>query len=194
VNRLILASASKIRAAMLANAGVAFTVVTADINEDEAKIKGAGARDVAMDLACRKALAVSQAQPGALVLGADQVLEFEGNLLSKSPDMDVLAALLRRLRGKPHALVTAAALARGGQVVWRHVEEARLFMRNFSDGFLAGYLAREGKGVLSSVGGYRLEGFGAQLFERIEGDYFAILGLPLLPVLAALRKEGAIAP
>ena len=145
---------------------------------------------VAAELAELKALRVSASRPGDLVLGADQVLVCDGALLSKAETLADAAAQLTILRGKPHTLISALALARDGAVVWRHAEEARLRMRDFSDAFLESYLKAEGEEVLGSVGCYRLEGPGAQLFDRVEGDYFSILGLPLLPLLAVLRRTG----
>ena len=128
------------------------------------------------------------------MLGGDSVLDFEGRLISKCRDVDELRALLGRLAGKSHVLISAACLARDGVPLWRHVGQARLTMRAFSAAFLEAYLAQEGAAVLSCVGGYRYEGPGAQLFETVDGDYFTVLGLPLLPVLAALRAEGILLP
>jgi septum formation protein len=136
---------------------------------------------------------VSSSHREALVLGADQVLVFEQELVSKSADISQARNLLRRLRGRKHELIGAAVLAKGGIPVWRYVESATLTMRDFSDALLEDYLAGEGEAVLDSVGCYQLEGRGAQLFANIEGDYFSILGLPLLPVLAALRDQGVMA-
>jgi len=126
------------------------------------------------------------------VLGGDSVLAFEGGLISKSPDLAAAKALLLRLSGKVHRIVSGAALARDGEVIWRHVGEGRLTMRALGAGFLDAYLAAESPAILASVGCYHLEGRGAQLFSRIEGDYFSILGLPLLDVLAALREQGVL--
>jgi septum formation protein len=187
VTPLVLASASAIRARLLEAAGVAFIVRPANIDEDALKTPGADPVKVASALAERKALAV----PGELVLGADQVAVCDGRLLSKPSSLAAAREQLRFLRGKPHVLISALALAKDGAVVWRHTDEARLVMRDFSDRFLEAYLAADPE-TLSSVGGYRLENPGAQLFARIEGDYFSILGLPLLPLLAALRDQGVI--
>lgn len=192
--RLILASSSRSRADMLRNAGVEFEIVPAHADEDAVKqsMAGSGAPAIAEALAELKALTISTKHPKALVLGADQILDFEGEIVSKSESMPGAAALLRRLRGKSHRLVTAAALVLDGAPVWRHVEISTLHMRQFSDEFLQSYVAAEGDDLLSGVGCYRLEGRGSQLFERIEGDYFSILGLPLLPLLAALREHGIL--
>lgn len=195
MTRLILASASTIRATLLENAGVPFEIIPARVDEDAVKhsLHGKPAW-VAETLAEMKALRISALQPDALVLGADQVLAFEDEIVSKSADLDEARMLLRRLRGKNHQLVGAAVLAKDGQAVWRHVETAQLWLRDFSDAFLEDYLAAEGEAALSSVGCYRLEGPGVQLFSRIEGDYFSVLGLPLLALLAALREHAVIAP
>jgi septum formation protein len=192
VTRLILASASASRAEILKGAGVAFDVVPANVDEDTVKAASHDGRAVAETLAARKAMAVSMMDPKALVLGADQVLVVDGMLMSKAATAEEAAAQLKTLRGKRHVLISALALARGGVVAWRHTCEAALTMRAFSDAFLNDYLAREDQMVLGSVGCYRLEGMGAQLFESIEGDYFSILGLPLVPLLGALRGFGVI--
>lgn len=194
---LILASASDVRARVLRNVGVAFDIRPAHVDEDAVKDSllagGAPLRNVADALAELKAARISIAAPDALVLGADQVLAFEGELVSKCESLDEARNLLHRLRGKTHELISALVLAKGGSAIWRHVETARLTMRDFSDDFLNDYLAAEGEGLLKGVGCYRLEGRGPQLFERIEGDYFTILGLPLVPLLAALRQHGMVA-
>jgi septum formation protein len=193
----ILASASAARRRVLAGAGVPFAVMPAEIDESALKdrllARGVGLADIAGELAEAKALAVSRANSGALALGADQILLFDGELVSKCPDLKAARALLDRLRGKPHTLISALVLARDGIVIWRHVETPRLIMRHFSDAFLDAYLAAEGAAILPGVGCYKVEGLGAQLFESIEGDYFAIQGLPLQPLLAELRRQGVIA-
>jgi septum formation protein len=194
--KLILASASRSRARMLEAAGVPFEIVPAHVDEESVKqsllAENAPARDVADALAELKALRISTKHPNALVLGADQVLVFGSELISKCESLDEAAALLRRLRGKSHELISAAVLAKDGAPIWRHVAKATLWMRNFSDEFLKDYLAGEGDGLLAGVGCYRLEGRGAQLFEKIDGDYFTILGLPLVPLLTALREQGIL--
>ncbi len=190
--RLVLASGSASRARLLAAAGVAFTVDPADIDEAALMPQDAEAEGAALALAEAKALAVAVRHPGALVLGGDSVLDFQGEKISKSPDVAVARALLLRLSGKAHRIVSAAALARDGKVVWRHVGEGTLTMRPLGEAFLDAYLAAEAPAALASVGCYHLEGRGSQLFDRIEGDFFSILGLPLLPVLAALREQGVL--
>ncbi len=189
---LILASASASRARLLREAGIAFTQDPADIDEAALMQPGEPAAMVARLLAEEKAKFVSRRHPGALVLGGDSVLDFAGELISKSPDVAAAKTLLSRLAGKAHSIVSAASLARDGQTVWTHVGEGRLTMRAFSPAFLDAYLAAESPAILASVGCYHLEGRGAQLFDRIEGDYFSILGLPLFPVLAALREQGVL--
>jgi len=194
---LVLASASSSRAKLLRQAGVPFEVHPAHVDEDGVKesmlADGAQGRAIADALAELKARRVSSAQPDTLVLGADQVLVCDGELFSKAETVEAAAAQLRSLRGKPHLLVTAAVLAKDGAAIWRHVDISTLWMRDVSDAFLEAYLATEGDDLLGSVGCYRLETTGVQLFERIEGDYFSILGLPLVPLLAALRQHGVIA-
>ena len=191
MTRLMLASASPVRAHLLEAAAVPFEISPARVDEEAAKASllanGGRPRDIADALAELKALRRSISDPEALVLGADQVLEFEGECISKSSTRAEAEKLLRRLRGKEHKLHCAAALARGEQVLWRQVQTAKLWMRDFSDSFLRAYLDAEGDAILGSVGCYHLEGRGAQIFTRIEGDYFSILGLPLLPLLSALR-------
>jgi septum formation protein len=193
---LVLASASSTRAELLRQCGVPFEVRAALVDEDmvrEAMLEdGAEARAIADALAELKARRVSAAHPDVLVLGADQVLVCEGALFVKVETMDSAREQLRRLRGRRHQLVTAAVLAKGAAPVWRHVDISTLWMRDFSEGFLESYLDSEGDALLGSVGCYRLEAMGAQLFERIEGDYFSILGLPLVPLLAALRQHGVV--
>jgi septum formation protein len=192
----VLASGSASRRQILSHAGVSFIAQPADVDEEALKVrlltKGTQVRDVAIHLAEAKALAVSNLRPEALVLGADQTLVIDDQLVSKCHDLAEARALLLRLRGRSHQLVGGLVLARRGNVLWRHGETSTLTMRDFSDGFLHAYLAAEGEGLLASVGCYRMEGLGAQLFERVQGDYFAILGLPLQPLLAELRNQGVL--
>jgi septum formation protein len=182
---------------MLTAAGVNFRISAADLNETaliaDLRSSGAGAAGVAAALAAQKAVMVSRRSPGALVLGGDSVLAFGSEIISKCRDLPELRALLLKLSGQTHDLISAASIARDGVEVWRHTSMARLTMRPLSEEFLDAYLAAEGEVLLSSVGGYRYEGRGAQLFAQVEGDFFTILGLPLLPVLAALRAEGILA-
>lgn len=190
---LVLASASVTRAAMLRNAGLDFRVLPARVDEDEIKYglkaEGANIRDAATALAELKAHRISHAEPQDFVVAADSMLACDGRWYDKPQTMDEAREHLQRLRGKTHELVSAVVLARGGSVIWRHVDAAKMTMRNFSDGFLDAYLAQAGDAVLSSVGCYQLEGLGAQLFAKIQGDHFTILGLPLLPLLDILREN-----
>jgi len=191
--RLVLASASPFRKQMLAAAGLSFDVAPAHIDERSVESmlitsgQAVDASQVAVALAVAKGEAVSKAHPDALVIGCDQVLGFEGALLSKAESVPAARAQLARLRGKTHTLHSGIALIRGGQVVWRHVEIARMTMRTFSEVWLDAYVARMGERLCWTVGGYEIEGEGIQLFERIEGDHFTIIGLPLLALLAQLR-------
>jgi septum formation protein len=193
---VLLASESEARAAMLRAAGLEVEVQPARIDEAALKeallAEEAAPRDIADALAELKAKRVSGRAPGRLVLGADQVLVADGALHDKPRDRAEAAKQLRALRGRTHQLLSAAVIARDGAAIWRHVGTARLAMRPFTDRFLEEYLDREGEAVCASVGAYRLEGLGAQLFARVEGDYFTILGLPLLEVLGFLRAQGVL--
>jgi septum formation protein len=181
---------------MLEAAGIVFDIEVPRVDEEAAKLslrsEGMGPRDQADALAELKALSVSARRSG-FVIGADQMLAIEGQVLDKSRDLGEARAHLRLLRGKTHELITAVVVAREGAVIWRCIDTPRLSMRAFSDAFLEDYLVRAGEGALASVGGYQLEGLGAQLFDRVEGDYFSVLGLPLLPLLAFLRGHGLVA-
>ena len=192
--RLILASRSAARRAMLTDAGVTFGLEDAGVDEDAIKVamKDASADALAVELACAKALAVSRRDPDVWVLGADQTLAFDGGLVSKARSLDEAKARLKSMRGKAHQLHSGAAIATKGQIVWSGVDTAVMRVRDFSDAFLDAYLAAEGAELLACVGSYRLEGLGSQLFEAVEGDYFTVLGLPLWPVLAELRRAGVI--
>lgn len=194
MSRLVLASGSRVRATLLRQAGLAFEVQPADVDESITKreMTGADPMVIAEALAAIKARAVSPSRPGVLVIGADQMLVCDGGLFDKPADLDEARGHLRRLRGRTHHLCTAAVVVRDGEVLWRHSERPELVMRPFSDGFIEDYLAAVGTDALLSVGAYQLEGRGAQLFERVTGDFFSILGLPLLPLLAFLRHQKLI--
>ncbi|HEY2835304.1 MAG TPA: Maf family protein, partial [Rhizomicrobium sp.] len=189
-------SASSTRQTMLNAAGVAFTVSPAGLNEaalmHDLIANGADAGTVAAALAEQKAVMVSRRNPHQIVLGGDSVLSLGSEILGKSHDLAALKALLLAMSGRNHALVSSAALARDGHVLWHHTARSRMTVRHLSETFIDAYLAREGEALLGSVGGYRFEGFGAQLFESVEGDYFSILGMPLLPVLGQLRALGLL--
>lgn len=191
----MLASKSAARRAMLENAGVAFEVRVAGVDEDAIKAQSGDldAAALAVRLAEAKALAVSRDDEAAWVLGSDQTLAFDGGLISKAPTLDAARERLKSMRGKTHHLHSGAALAVKGQVVWSGVDTVQMRMRDFSDAFLDAYLAAEGEVLLTCVGSYRLEGLGSQLFEAVDGDYFTVLGLPLWPVLAELRRAGVLA-
>lgn len=193
---LILASTSPWRAEMLRNAGVEIETVAPGVDEAEMKramrAEGALARDQADALAEMKARRISSRIPGVLVLGADQILDFKGESLDKPADRNEARETLKRLRGERHELLSAAVIALDGAPVWRHIGRARLFMRPFSDAFLDDYLDRIGDDALRTPGAYMLEGIGAQLFSRIDGDYFTVLGLPLIETLGFLRVRGEL--
>lgn len=193
---LILASGSAARAEMLRRAGAAPEIVKPNVDEEEVKIalraSGATPRDQADALAEIKAVRVSGKYPGVLTIGADQVLDLDGEAFDKPQSMEEARAQLLRLRGAKHTLFSAAAIALDGAPIWRHIGRAQLTMRRFSDEFLDRYLEETGEAVFETVGGYKLEEGGAQLFSRVEGDLFAILGLPLLELLAFLRVRGVL--
>ena len=193
---LCLASASPIRLHLLRSAGL--TVTAAPVRLDEPSLRdalcaeGATPRDIADALAEMKARKRADRDPAALVLGCDQVLDFGGTAWGKPADADAARAQLTALRGHTHRLFSALVLYDAGKPVWRHVGEVRLTMRQFSDSYFDGYLARNWPDVADTVGGYKLESEGARLFDRIDGDYFTVLGLPLLPLLGFLAQRGFI--
>ncbi|MFO7920960.1 MAG: Maf family protein [Nioella sp.] len=193
---IILASGSHVRKKLLTNAGLSFRAQPARI--DEAAIKAALAaenatpRDIADALAEFKARKVAEKHPGAVVIGTDQVLEFQGGILSKPASRDAVSEQLRALRGQQHRLLSAVVVYEDAEPVWRHVGQVRLTMRDVSDGFLNAYLDRNWPGISDSVGGYKLEEEGIRLFSRVEGDYFTVLGLPLLDLLGFLAQKGVI--
>lgn len=195
---VILASGSPARHALLKHASVAFTVIPSDIDEDAVR-SGFAANNAAVDpvdlaevLARAKGLDVAKGNPGSLVIAADQILVCEGKIFTKPEDEAAARDTLMALRGKSHQLHSAVVIARGDKIVWCDVKTASLTMRRFSMAFLSEYMLRCGSDVLDSVGAYKLEGMGIQLFDDIKGDYFTILGLPLLPLLAELRELGAL--
>lgn len=193
---LILASGSATRQRLLRDAGVSFSVETANVDEtavvESLVAERASARDTADLLAELKAVKVSGRHPGTFVIGADQVLSVGHDFFQKPANLDAAREQLRALRGRTHTLSSAVCVARDGLVVWRDVREAQLTMRAFSDAFLDAYLAQAGAGILGSVGGYQVEELGIQLFSRIDGDHFTIQGLPLIPLLDFLRTHGIL--
>lgn len=193
VTMLILASQSPTRRTLLAQAGVRFSTEPASIDERALEIEavdnGADARAVATLLATRKAQSVAERFPGAVVIGADQTLALGDEILHKPTDLDAARAQLDHLRGKTHRLHAAIVLVQDGVLLWDHLASAEMTMRAFDVAERDEVVALEGENLLTSVGGYRLEGPSIRLFEAITGDYFTILGLPLLPLLAALRED-----
>jgi septum formation protein len=196
VSGLVLASGSAIRAQLLRDAGVRFEIARADI--DEAVLKqvfraaGKSAADCALALADAKARHVVPRYPDSLVIGADQILVCADEWFDKPPDLAAARVQLQQLRGRTHELATAVCVLRNGDRLWAEVQSPKLTMRGFSDRFLDGYIGQEGEGLLSSVGAYRLEGSGVQLFAGLEGSYFAVLGLPLIELLGFLRESGVL--
>jgi septum formation protein len=196
-NEIVLASTSEIRRQLLESAGINVRPVPSCVDEPAVKRAlgqraGADFPKLAGALATAKAEAVSLHHPAALVIGADQLLLLDDRQFDKPGDLKEAAMQLALLRGNTHQLVTAVAVARRGAVVWTDCAIAELTMRHFSDDFLTRYIVSIGEDALTSVGAYKIEGRGVQLFNRIEGDYFAILGLPLLPLLSFLRREGCL--
>ena len=192
---IILASGSASRRALLAGAGVEAQSIKPNVDEDSAKnamrAEGVKVRDQAMQLAEMKSLKVSRMHPG-LVIGGDQMLNLDGEAFDKPKDLTGAKAHLEALSGKAHYLETAIVIAENGEFVWRHLARPKLTVRVLSDGFIDAYIKTCGEALLSTVGAYQLEGPGAQIFSKIEGDYFSILGLPLLPLLDYLRVRNVL--
>ncbi|MFW8633906.1 Maf family protein [Cribrihabitans pelagius] len=194
---IVLASGSEIRAHLLRQAGVEFTVDVPRLDEAAVKAgllaEGAPPRDVADALAEAKARKVSAKHPGLLVLGCDQVLDFEGQLLSKPESPAEALSQLKAMRGKRHMLLSAAVIYRDAEPVWRHVGQVRLSMRHASDSYLEDYVARNWDSIRHAVGGYKLEEEGVRLFTQVDGSYFNVLGLPLIELISYLGLQGVIA-
>ena len=193
---LILASASKSRATLMRAAGLSFEQIPAHVDEDaikaSMKAEGATAADCALALAEFKAGTISMRNPEALVIGADQMLDCDGQWFDKPKDIEGARNHLKTLRGKTHVLPTSVTIALNGAPIWHHTSVPRLSVRAFSDAFLDEYVAAVGDALTSSVGAYHLEGRGAQIFTKVEGDFFTVLGLPLLELLAFLREHRVV--
>lgn len=189
---LILASASQIRRAMLKDAGLGFETDPADINEAEVKNRSGDPASAAVALARAKALAVSERRPADLVIGSDSIVTCDGTMFDKPADRQQAEDHLRAFSGKTMTLVSAVALASGGTAGWDHVDSARLRVRPLSDAFIKAYLEDEWPAVAGCVGVFRMEGRGVQLFDAVDGSHFTILGMPLLPLLGALRDRGLL--
>lgn len=193
---LILASQSPFRRMLMENAGLSFSTEAARIDERAVEtalaVRNPSPQDVAETLAIEKARDVAGRHPGALVIGSDQTLSLDGRVFHKPADIGEAKSHLTSMAGRTHSLNCGIALVRDGELLWSDVSVAHLTMRPLSESFIDRHLSRVGDKVLASVGAYQLEGEGVQLFERIDGDYFTILGLPLLPLLAKLRDLGAI--
>ena len=194
--QLVLASQAAVRASMLQAVGLSFTVQPARVDEgavkDAMRTEDPEGRETARALASLKARRVSAGAPGAFVIGADQLLVCGDEWFDKPLDVEDARGQLKRLRGRRHTLVTAVCVVRDEAEIWSDVACPQLTMRPFSDTFLERYLARAGDGILACVGGYEAEGLGAQLLAKIEGDWFAVLGLPLMPLLAFFREHGLV--
>ena len=193
---IVLSSTSASRRRLLSQTGIYFDTARPPVDEAPIKARlkqgGASAADVAEALAEAKANSVADILPGHYVIGADQMLECEGAWFDKPESRDAALRQLLALRGKTHHLLTAAVIAHEGRIIWRHTEVAQMTMRDFSNEFLATYLDKAGDALTRSVGAYEVEGIGVQLFAKIEGDYYSILGLPVVPLLIALRETGAL--
>lgn len=197
VSALVLASTSSIRRKLLGDAGLDFSVASPNVDEPalRAELEQAGITepaDIALALAAAKAREVSRRMPGSLVIGADQVLAHGEEIMTKAADAVDARAKLQSLRGRWHTLISALATAKNGEITWRHVEYAELHVRDFSDEWLEHYLRTAGDALTQSVGAYRLEELGVQLFDETKGDYFAVLGLPMIALLNRLRMVGML--
>ncbi len=194
--RIILASGSAIRREILTGADIRFEVMKPDVDEDIIKeagrVEGLDLETLAMRLAEAKCMDIA-AKTDAIVIGSDQIMEFEGRAYDKPADMKAAKARLMEIRGAPHTLINAIAVARNGEVIWRNLDRPTLFTRKLSEAEIDAYLEAAGPEILHSVGAYQIEKLGSRLFERIEGDHFAVLGLSLYPLLDLLRSEEAIA-
>ena len=195
---LVLASQSMARRKMLEDVGLFFSLIPADLDEEKIvrdfqaqKIAPGG---IALELSQQKALKVAESKSEALVIGADQILEFEGQLLSKAKSFEEARERLKSMRGKTHKLISAVSVVKGKDVLWQSMDEAILTMHDFDDEFLEVYCARAGEALMRAVGGYELESYGAWLFSAVQGSFFTVLGLPLLPLLTYLRDEQGITP
>ncbi len=195
---IILASGSAARRNMLLSAGVKFDTKPADLDElsiiDQLQAQGESVAIIAKKLAYEKALSVSTLFPQALVIGSDQTLEVEKKLMSKSSSLPQAIEKLKELRGRAHLLHSSVCVVRDGQALFEHTDTARMVMHDFDDDFLDLYAVRDSDALLSCVGGYKIEGMGAWLFERVEGDHYTIMGMPLLPLLTFLRTECGVLP
>ncbi len=193
--RIILASGSAIRADIMHGAGIVFDIVKPDVDEAELKKDaaktGLDPEQTAMMLAEAKCRDVAHQQAG-IVIGSDQILEFRGRLYDKPQNLAAAKARLMEMRGAPHTLINAIAVARDGEIIWRHIDRPTLFLRALTEREIDEYLAASGEEILHSVGAYQIEKFGSRLFDRIEGDHYAVLGLSLFPLLELLRREKAI--
>ena len=191
---LILASASKSRSQMLLNAGVKFSVLAPHVDESTIKSEFSSktAETIAIKLAASKALKISELHPQAFVIGADQMLDCDGNFFDKPKNCKNAVSHLMAMRGKKHRLTAAVCVVQNGEILWDFTDSVQLTMRNLTDEFIQKYVDDVGADILDTVGAYQLEGLGAQLFTKIEGDYFTVLGLPLLPLLEFLRKKSII--
>ncbi len=195
---IILASNSKTRAKLLRNAGVEFENVPPGIDEESIKVamqmEGAKPRDISAELGATKARKISQKYPGNLVLGSDQILSLDGEIFSKAESKQSMILQLKKLRGKKHDLYSSAVIALDGQPIWRHIGEANIEIRDCTDSFLENYVYQNYETLRHNVGGYQIESIGVQLIENYSGDYFSILGLPIIPLLAYLRERGELRP